>query len=102
MTEELEVTRGSGNVFADLGLAHSDVEQTKALLAAEIIAILDDESLSVRAAGKRTGIPYSDFSRIRNVDLDRFTIDRLIKVINRLGRDVDMKVSVKEHVLQPA
>ena len=102
MTEELEVTRGSGNVFADLGLAHSDVEQTKALLAAEIIAILDDEGLSVRAAGKRTGIPYSDFSRIRNVDLDRFTIDRLIKVLNRLGRDVDMKVSVKEHVLQPA
>ena len=102
MTEELEVTRGSGNVFADLGLAHSDVEQTKALLAAEIIAILDEEGLSVRAAGKRTGIPYSDFSRIRNVDLDRFTIDRLIKVLNRLGRDVDMKVSVKEHVLQPA
>jgi len=95
MTEELEVTRGSGNVFADLGLAHSDVEQTKALLAAEIIAILDDEGLSVRAAGKRTGIPYSDFSRIRNVDLDRFTIDRLIKVLNRLGRDVDMKVSVR-------
>jgi predicted XRE-type DNA-binding protein len=102
MTEELEVTRGSGNVFADLGLANSDVEQTKALLAAEIIAILDGEDLSVRAAGKRTGIPYSDFSRIRNVDLDRFTIDRLIKVLNRLGRDVDMKVSVKEHVLQPA
>jgi predicted XRE-type DNA-binding protein len=102
MTEKLEVTRGSGNVFADLGLANSDVEQTKALLAAEIIAILDGEGLSVRAAGKRAGIPYSDFSRIRNVDLDRFTIDRLIKVLNRLGRDVDMKVSVKEHVLQPA
>lgn len=102
MTEKPEITRGSGNVFADLGLAHSDVEQTKALLAAEIIAILDGEGLSVRAAEKRTGIPYSDFSRIRNVDLDRFTIDRLIKVLNRLGRDVDMKVSVKEHVLQPA
>jgi predicted XRE-type DNA-binding protein len=102
MTEKLEVTRGSGNVFADLGQANSDVEQTKALLAAEIIAILDGEDLSVRAAGKRTGIPYSDFSRIRNVDLDRFTIDRLIKVLNRLGRDVDMKVSVKEHVLQSA
>ncbi len=43
MTEKLEVTRGSGNVFADLGLANSDVEQTKALLAAEIIGILDGE-----------------------------------------------------------
>jgi predicted XRE-type DNA-binding protein len=77
---------------ADLGLANSDVEQTKAPLTAEIIAILDDEGLSVRAA-----VPYSDFSRIRNVDLDRFTIDRLMKVLNRLGRDVDMKVFVKAH-----
>lgn len=102
MTEKLEVTRGSGNVFADLGLANSDIEQTKALLAAEIIAILDDEGLSVRAAGKRTGIAYSDFSRIRNVDLDRFTIDRLMRVLNRLGRDIDMKISVKTHVLQSA
>ncbi len=84
-------------MFADLGLANSDVEQTKALLAAEIIAILDGEGLSVRGAGKRTGVPYSDFSRIRNVDLDRFTIDRLMKVLNRLGRDVDMKFSVKAH-----
>jgi predicted XRE-type DNA-binding protein len=101
MTEKLEVTRGSGNVFADLGLANSDIEQTKALLAAEIIAILDSEGLSVRAAGKRTGIAYSDFSRIRNVDLDRFTIDRLMRVLNRLGRDVDMKISVREQGLQP-
>jgi predicted XRE-type DNA-binding protein len=102
MTEKLEITRGSGNVFADLDLANSDVEQTKALLAAEIIAILDGEGLSVRAAGKRTGIPYTDFSRIRNVDLDRFTIDRLMKVLNRLGRRVDITVSVKKHVLEPA
>jgi len=87
------VTRGSGNVFADLGLANSDVEQTKALLAAEIIAILDSEGLSVRTAGERTGVPYTDFSRIRNLDLDRFTIDRLMKVLNRLGRHVDLTSS---------
>ncbi len=102
MTEELEITRGSGNVFADLGLANSDVEQTKALLAAEIIGILDGESLSVRAAEKRSGVSYTDFSRIRNVDLDRFTIDRLMKVLNRLGRHVDMTVRVEKRVLEPA
>lgn len=102
MTEKLDVTRGSGNVFADLGLANSDVEQAKALLAAEIIAILDGEGLSVRAAEKRSGISYTDFSRIRNVDLDRFTIDRLMKILNRLGRHVELKVSVKKRVLELA
>jgi predicted XRE-type DNA-binding protein len=100
MTEQLEVSRGSGNVFADLGLDNSDVEQTKALLAAEIIAILDDEGLSVRAAQERAGVPYTDFSRIRNVDLDRFTIDRLMKVLNRLGCRVEMSVSVKKRKLE--
>ncbi len=102
MTEKLETIRGSGNVFADLGLANSDVEQTKALLAAEIIRILDEEGLSVRAAEKRTGVAYTDFSRIRNVDLDRFTIDRLMKILNSLGQRVDVQLSVKPRSLEPA
>ncbi len=101
MTEQLETIRGSGNVFADLGLANSDGEQTKALLAAEIIHILDEEGLSVRAAGKRSGVPYTDFSRIRNLDLDRFTIDRLMKIINCFDRRVDVQLSVKPRTLSP-
>lgn len=101
MTEKLEAVRGSGNVFADLGLANSDVEQTKALLAAEIIHILDEEGLSVRAAEKRSGVSYSDFSRVRNLDLDRFSIDRLMKIINGLDRRVDVQLSVRPQKLAP-
>ena len=96
MTKKLEVVRGSGNVFADLGLANADIEQAKAVLAAEIIAILDAEGLSVRAAQERSGVPYSDFSRIRNLDLDRFTIDRLMKILGRFNRHVSLQVSVTE------
>ncbi len=102
MKEKLETVRGSGNLFADLGLANSDVEQTKALLAAEIIQVLDKEGLSVRVAGKRTGVAYTDFSRIRNADLDRFTIDRLMRVLNSLDRRVDVRLSVKPRTLEPA
>jgi len=36
-TEKLDVVRGSGNVFRDLGRENADLEQLKALLAAEII-----------------------------------------------------------------
>lgn len=35
--EKLELVRGSGNVFRDLGRENADIEQVKALLAAEII-----------------------------------------------------------------
>jgi predicted XRE-type DNA-binding protein len=94
-SEEIEVVRGSGNVFRDLGHASSDVEQLKAILAAEIIKMLDRQSLSVRAAHAQTGIAAADFSRIRNADLGRFTLDRLVSIINRLGSRVDVRVKVR-------
>lgn len=93
--ESLDVIRGSGNVFRDLGHANADVEQFKALLAAEIIKALDRDKLTVRAAHARTGIAAADFSRIRNADLARFTLDRLVGIINRLGSRVEVKLKIK-------
>ena len=91
----LEVTRGSGNVFRDLGHKNADVEQFKAILGAEIIKALDREGLTVRAAHDRTGTAAADFSRIRNADLGRFTVDRLMSIINRLGSRVEVKILVR-------
>lgn len=93
--EKLEVVRGSGNVFRDLSRNNADAEQFKAILATEIIKALDRERLTVRAAHARTGIAAADFSRIRNADLRRFTADRLITVLNRLGSRVEVKVRVR-------
>ena len=74
------------------------VQQTKALLAARIIGILDDEGLSTRKAESRTGVNHADFTRIRNVQLDRFTIDRLMTVLNKLGQHVDVQINVHPRV----
>jgi predicted XRE-type DNA-binding protein len=92
---KLEVVRGSGNVFRDLGHENADAEQFKAILAAEIIKTLDREHLTVRAAHARTGFAAADFSRLRNADLARFTVDRLISIINRLGSRVEVKIRVR-------
>jgi predicted XRE-type DNA-binding protein len=94
-SEKPEVVRGSGNVFRDLRYGNADVEQFKAILAAEIIKALDREGLSVRAAHGRTGIAAADFSRIRNADLGRFTVDRLMSIVNRLGSRVEVNVKVR-------
>jgi len=95
MKEKMEVVRGSGNVFRDLGHANADALQFKAILAAEIIKALDKERLTVRAAHQRTGIAAADFSRIRNAKLGRFTVDRLMSIINRLGSRVEVKIRVR-------
>ena len=97
--QRLEVAHGSGNVFRDLGHANADVEQFKAILAAEIIKALDRDGLSVRGAHSRTGIAAADFSRIRNADLGRFTVDRLMSIINRLGSRVEVKVKIRRVAL---
>ena len=94
-TEKLEIVRGTGNVFHDLEHKNADVWQFKSILAAEIIKSLDREQLTVRAAHARTGIAAADFSRIRNADLARFTLDRLVSIINRLGSRVEVQVSVR-------
>ncbi len=91
-SEKLEVVRGTGNVFRDLRHGSADAQQFKAILAAEIIKALDRDHLTVRAAHARTGIAAADFSRIRNADLGRFTVDRLMSIINRLGSRVEVKI----------
>jgi len=93
--EKLEIVRGSGNVFRDLGRENADALQFKAILAAEIIKALDKDQLTVRAAHDRTGIAAADFSRIRSADLGRFTVDRLMSVLNRLGSRIELKIRVR-------
>jgi predicted XRE-type DNA-binding protein len=93
--EPLQLIRGTGNVFHDFNHPSPDVSQLKAILAAEIVKMLDCQSLSVRAAHARTGIAAADFSRIRNADLGRFTLDRLISIVNRLGSRVEVRIKLR-------
>ena len=90
---DFELVEGSGNVFHDLGDPDADLKQAKAILAARIIAVLDERGLSVRKAGELTSFAPADFSRIRNADLGRFTLDRLMKMLAAL--DGDLRVTLR-------
>jgi predicted XRE-type DNA-binding protein len=94
VNDDMEIIRGSGNVFRDLGHPDADREQLRALLAANIIGVLDGRNLTVRAAHEVTGVAAADFSRIRRAKLDRFTIDRLMTILASLGQEVEVTVSV--------
>jgi predicted XRE-type DNA-binding protein len=98
--EKIELVRGSGNIFRDFGYPNAEVEQFKSILAAEIIKLLNRRKLTVRTAQAQTGIAAADFSRIRNADLGRFTLDRLMSIINRLGSKVEIKIKVRSITLR--
>ena len=93
--EQLELIRGSGNIYQDFNIPDADVRQLKAILATEIIKTLDKEGLSVRKAQGLTGIDAGDFSRVRNADFRRISVERLMTMINGLGSRVEVKVKVR-------
>ena len=95
MKDEFELIRGSGNVFRDVGRPNSELEQVRAVLAAEIIRTLDVRGLSTREAGRLTGVSHSEFSRIRNARLERFTLDRMIAILEKLDEDVEVSIAFR-------
>ena len=95
MNDDLELVRGSGNVFRDFGSPNADLEQARAILAAKIIHVLDERKLSVRAAEKVTGVGAAEFSRLRNAKLERFTLDRMITILGKLDQDVEVSIDVR-------
>ena len=97
--EKLEVVHGSGNVFRDFGHPNADVEQLKCILAAQIIGLLDDRRLSIRKAERFTGVAASEFSRIRNAKLGRFTVDRLMTILNKFDQEVEVKVTIRPRAI---
>ena len=96
--DDMELIHGSGNVFRDFGHPNADLEQARAILAAQIIKALDEQRLSTRDAERLTGISHSEFSRIRNVKLGRFTIDRMIAILGKLDQEVEVNVSFKPRI----
>ena len=95
MTDEpLETLRGSGNVWRDFGYADADIRHAKGLLAARIITLLDARGLSARAAARETGFAAADFSRLRNADYGRFTLDRLIRMLHALDPEAEITLTL--------
>lgn len=92
---DLEVMRGSGNVFRDFDRPNADLEQARAILAAKIVSVLDGRDLSARAAEKLTGVSHTDLSRIRNARLDRFTLDRMITILGKLDQHLEVSIDVR-------
>ncbi len=81
-------------MFRDFGYADADIRQAKAMMGAQILKILDAEGLSTRQAEARTGVSHSEFSRIRQANFSRFTIDRLMAILAQLGQQVELSVAV--------
>ena len=95
MAKKLEYKVGSGNVYEDLGLPQSDSLLTKSQLAFRICDILREEDLTQEQAANKLGVSQPKISALVNGQLQGFSIERLIRFLNALGRDVTITVGRK-------
>jgi len=93
--DDKKLVHGSGNAYRDFDRPDAGLEQARAVIAAKIIDILDDRKLSIRDAEKLTGVSHSEFSRIRNTQLSRFTLDRMIVILGKLDEDVEVTITFR-------
>lgn len=89
---EPEVTKGSHNVFADLGLPDSEELLAKARLASAISDIITGRHLTQTEAADLLGTSQPKVSNLMNGRLDGFSLERLARFLNSLDRDVEIRV----------
>ena len=89
------VTTGTGNVFADLGFENPEEELLKAKLVLAIRSVLKRRKLTQAKAAALIGLKQPDVSAIITGRTGKFTLDRLVRCLNRLDCKVDLVVSAK-------
>src|SRR3981081_827273 len=92
MTTRKPVTRGSGNIFADLGLPNADEHALKARVVIFSSKRIEQLGLTQQAAAKRMGIKQPDVSNILRGRFEGFSLERLLGFVRALGSDVEIKL----------
>jgi predicted XRE-type DNA-binding protein len=85
-----EITRGTANVFADLGYLDAEERQTKTRLAIEINGLIKARKLKQAEAGDILGVPQPKVSALANYRLDGFSVERLMGFLTALNQDVEI------------
>jgi predicted XRE-type DNA-binding protein len=87
-----EITRGTTNVFADLGYLDAAQRQTKTRLAFAVNELLKSRKLKQREIATLLNIPQPKVSALKNYRLDQFSVEKLMEFLTVLDRDVEITI----------
>lgn len=96
LVDGVEVLRGSGNVFADLGLADAEKLKIKTGLVIEIRKAIRRLELTQKEAAKRMGLTQPKVSDMMRGDLSNLSERKLMDCLTRLGYDIEIKIKPTE------
>jgi predicted XRE-type DNA-binding protein len=86
------VTRGTGNVFADLGFPDAAERHAKLRLAYALNQVLDGRNLSQADAAHVLGVTQPKVSALRHYKLAGFSVERLMNLLTALDQDVEIVI----------
>ena len=92
---DTSIRRGTKNVFADLGFPDAETHLLKAELVTRIQGVISGQKLTQAAAAKRMGLSQPDVSRLLNGQFRDVSVERLMRLLTRLGCDVD--ITIRNH-----
>lgn len=90
-----KIKRGTKNVFADLGFPDAETHLLKAGLVSRIQDVIGAQKLTQTAAANRMGLSQPDVSRLLNGQFRDVSVERLMRLLTRLGCDVD--ITIRDH-----
>lgn len=93
--KRIEVVAGSGNVFSDLGYADAKERTLKVELAMEVNRILAQRALGQERAAKLLGLRQPHVSDLVRYRLNRFSVERLMEFLTRLGKEVEIRIATR-------
>lgn len=100
--KRIKVEAGSGNVFADLGLPNAKELKLKVRLAVEVNRALEERQLSQDKAARILGVRQPHVSDLVRYRLDRFSVERLMDFLTRLGKEVQIRIGPRRAGLSRA
>ena len=86
------VETGSGNVFANFMLAEADAHIVKAELVTRIDAVVRQRGITQAEAARLLGLSQSELFRLLRGDFRAFSLERLLRLLTTLGRDIDIVI----------
>lgn len=95
MVRSQKITRGTSNVFDDLGFVDAEERQTKLRLAHAINEVIAKDRLNQTEAAEKLSINQPKVSALRNYKLDGFSVERLMNFLTALDQDVEIVIKKK-------
>jgi predicted XRE-type DNA-binding protein len=92
MKRKIKVTKGSGNVFADIGIPNADEHFVKAEIVLDIAARIKAKGLTQAQVAKVVGLSQPDVSKLLRGNFAGYTLDRLFSFLRTLGNDVRIQI----------